>query len=60
MDSKPARYLVAFVAPAVKDGKKGRIFTSYELDGVKARALEETVEFVGVCVDSGTFEETSE
>ena len=57
MDSEPCTWLVAFSAPAECRGKTGRLYTSYTLDGNKARALEEAAAFVGVCVDSGTFRE---
>lgn len=55
MDSDPLPHMVYFAVPAVKDGKKGFIYTCYVLDGGKAKALEDAAGFVGVCVDSGTF-----
>lgn len=57
MGSEPCMWLVAFSGPGRRRGKTGRVYTSYTLDGNKARALEEAAAFVGVCVDSGTFRE---
>ncbi|HOB44271.1 MAG TPA: hypothetical protein PKH75_14065 [Bacillota bacterium] len=57
MGSEPCTWLVAFSAPATCRGKTGCVYTSYTVDGNKARALEEAAAFVGVCVDSGTFRE---
>lgn len=57
MASEPCTWLVAFSAPGVCGGKTGRVYTSYVVDGNKARALEEAAAFVGVRVNSGTFRE---